>query len=181
MFFALFQIAASNYFFPHWLQENQSPNWKVFYRFSGCHGRFHRETFLLRFFRRLHWNIRRHESFRRIMMSNNPRYRQSLTSPALELKLKLQIWSLSSRALYYSIALSRKVIWMMAKGGTCRNLMYSMVFLKMADLFIFASSPATIFFNSMILKWRPLNSNLAWPQFWGAKLKSNNEEGLVKN
>ena len=30
--------------------------------------------------------------------------------------------------------------------------MYSMVFRKMADLFILASSPATMFFNSMILK-----------------------------
>ena len=93
MFFVLFQIAASNYFFPHWLQENQSPNWKLFYRFSGCHGRFQRETFLLDFFRRLHWNIRRHESFPRIMMSNNQRYRQSLTSVAEATKLQFELCS----------------------------------------------------------------------------------------
>ena len=46
--FVAFQIAASNYFFPQWLQENQSPDWKLFYRFSDdrCHGScFNRKPF----------------------------------------------------------------------------------------------------------------------------------------
>ena len=82
MFFVLFQIAASNYFFPHWLQENQSPNWKTVLSFHRLLSwKVSTETFLLRFFRRLHWNIRRQQSLPRIMMSNlNPRYRQSVTS-----------------------------------------------------------------------------------------------------
>ena len=110
-------------FFPHWLPGNQSHNWKLFYRFGGASVEGFKRNLFTPVLRRVALKYRgRDDSFPWITMSNKPARRRLVNSIIKDSR------------------------------GTCRNLMYSMVFRKIADLFILASSPATMFFNSMILK-----------------------------
>ena len=138
-----------NYFFQHCLQKNQSLNWKLFSIVSPAvvEG-FNRKPF---YFASSDGciEISDEHSFPWIIMSNIIGHAGCSHWP--------QSW---------------EVRLTMNRGFTWRNRMYSMVFLKIADLFIFASSPATMFFNSMILRkgkltfWNWFNLNFGNKLVW---------------